>query len=260
MNAVGAASNAFGRLAGKVAFITGGARGQGASEAGLFCREGAIVVIGDVLDTDGEATAAALRADGFACTYLHHDVTSEAAWAAVVASIVETHGRLDVLVNNAGIFPRGGVLETSLADWEKVVAINQTGVFLGMQAAARVMVTQRSGSIVNISSIAGLEGTPGFIGYGATKWAVRGMTKAAAKELAAHGVRVNSVHPGIIETAMLETFDAIAPGVRDNVKLRIPMGRTAEAVEVAQLVLYLASDESSYSTGSEFVVDGGWMA
>ena len=138
--------------------------------------------------------------------------------------------------------------------------INQTGVFLGMQAAARVMVTQRSGSIVNISSIAGLEGTPGFIGYGATKWAVRGMTKAAAKELAAHGVRVNSVHPGIIETAMLETFDAIAPGVRDNVKLRIPMGRTAEAVEVAQLVLYLASDESSYSTGSEFVVDGGWMA
>ena len=260
MSAVGAASSALGRLAGKVALITGGARGQGASEAGLFCREGAIVVIGDVLDADGEATAAALRADGFACTYLHHDVTSESAWDAVVASIVETHGRLDVLVNNAGIFPRGGVLDTSLADWEKVVAINQTGVFLGMQAAARVMVTQRSGSIINISSVAGLEGTPGFIGYGATKWAVRGMTKAAAKELASHGVRVNSVHPGIIETPMLETFDAISPGTRDAVKLRIPMGRTAEAVEVAQLVLYLASDDSSYSTGSEFVVDGGWMA
>jgi 3alpha(or 20beta)-hydroxysteroid dehydrogenase len=253
-------SSAAGRVAGKVVFITGGARGQGASEAGLFCREGAIVVIGDVLDTDGEATAHALRADGFACTYVHHDVTSEAAWADVVAAIVATHGRLDVLVNNAGIFPRGGLLDTSLADWEKVIAINQTGVFLGMQAAARVMVEQRSGSIINISSVAGLQGTPGFIGYGASKWAVRGMTKSAAKELAPYGVRVNSVHPGIIETAMLHTFDEISPDVRGALNMRIPLGRTAEAVEVAQLVLYLGSDESSYSTGSEFVVDGGWMA
>ncbi len=249
-----------GRLASKVAFITGGARGQGASEAAMFCREGAIVVIGDVLDDDGEATAQALRADGFGCTYVHHDVTSESAWAAVVASIVEVHGQLDVLVNNAGIFPRGGILDTTLADWEKVIAINQTGVFLGMQAAARIMVEQRSGSIINISSVAGLEGTQGFIGYGTSKWAVRGMTKSAAKELAAFGVRVNSVHPGIIETAMLQTFDDIAPGVRDAVKMRIPMGRTAEATEVANLVLYLASDESSYSSGSEFIVDGGWSA
>ena len=255
-----AAASMAGRLGGKVAFITGGARGQGASEAALFCREGAIVVIGDVLDAEGQAMAEALRGDGFTCTYLHQDVTSELAWAAVVGSIVETHGRLDVLVNNAGIFPRGGLLQTSLADWEKVIAINQTGVFLGMQAAARVMVEQRSGSIINISSVAGLEGTPGFVGYGASKWAVRGMTKSAAKELAPHGVRVNSVHPGIIETAMLQTFDDNAPGVRDGLKVRIPLGRTAEALEVAKLVLYLASDESSYSTGSEFVVDGGWMA
>ena len=257
MSAVAAAG---GRVAGKVVFITGGARGQGASEAGLFCREGAIVVIGDVLNDDGEATAHALRADGYNCTYVHHDVTCEAAWTNVVASIVETHGRLDVLVNNAGIFPRGGVLDTSLTDWEKVIAINQTGVFLGMQAAARVMIEQRSGSIVNISSVAGLEGTPGFIGYGTSKWAVRGMTKSAAKELAAYGVRVNSVHPGIIETAMLHTFDEISPDIRGALNARIPLGRTAEAAEVAQLVLYLGSDESSYSTGSEFVCDGGWSA
>jgi 3alpha(or 20beta)-hydroxysteroid dehydrogenase len=248
------------RLQGKVALITGGARGQGASEAGLFCRQGATVIITDVLDDEGEATAAALRAEGFMCTYLHHDVVSEGEWASVVGTIVDTHGHLDVLVNNAGIFPRGGVLDTTLDDWNRVIAINQTGVFLGIQAAARVMVEQKSGSIINISSVAGLEGTPGFIGYGASKWAVRGMTKSAAKELAAFGVRVNSVHPGIIETAMLQTFDAIDPSVRGLVTARIPMGRTAEAVEIAQLVVFLASDESSYSTGSEFVADGGWIA
>ena len=248
---------AGGRLEGKVALISGGARGQGAAEAGLFVREGATVVITDVLDTDGQRTAANL---GEGCVFLHHDVTSEAEWSAVVAAVVERFGRLDVLVNNAGIFPAGGLLATTLADYERVVAINQTGVFLGMQAAARVMMEQRSGSIVNISSIAGLQGTPGFIGYGATKWAVRGMTKSAARELAAYGIRVNSVHPGIIDTPMLQTFDDIGPQVRVALDARIPVGRAAEAVEVGQLVLYLASDESSYSTGSEFVVDGGWMA
>lgn len=246
-----------GRLAGKVALITGGARGQGASEAGLFVKEGAVVVITDVLDDEGRATAAAL---GPSCSYLHHDVVDEAAWKAVVDGVVEAHGRLDVLVNNAGIFPSGGVLTTTLADYERVIRINQTGVFLGMQAAARVMVEQKSGSIVNISSIAGMQGAPGFLGYCASKWAVRGMTKAVAKELAPFGVRVNSVHPGIIETAMLQTFDDVNPAIRSGVTARIPMGRTAEAVEVANLVLYLASDESSYSSGSEFIVDGGWIA
>lgn len=248
---------AGGRLVGKVALITGGARGQGASEAGLFVREGATVVISDVLDDLGAATAADL---GEACSYMHHDVRSEDEWAAVVASVVEHHGRLDVLVNNAGIFPKGGVLETTKAEYENVVAINQTGVFLGMQAAARVMKEQRSGSIVNISSIAGMQGSAGFIGYGATKWAVRGMTKSAAKELAAFGVRVNSVHPGIIDTQMLQTFDSVGTGLRAALQARIPLGRYAEAVEVAQMVLYLASDESSYSSGSEFIVDGAWMA
>jgi 3alpha(or 20beta)-hydroxysteroid dehydrogenase len=244
-----------GRLAGKVVIITGGARGQGESEAGLFLHHGAKVVITDILDAEGKATAARLG-----CTFLHHDVTKEDDWAAVVAATLEMHGRLDVLVNNAGIFPVGGVLDTKLADWERVIAINQTGVFLGMQAAGRHMVTQRSGSIINISSIAGLQGTPGFHGYGASKWAVRGMTKSAAKEFAAFGVRVNSVHPGIIDTPMLQTFEDISPDVRPAVVGRIPNGRIAEALDVANLVLYLASDESSYSTGSEFVVDGGWTA
>lgn len=246
-----------GRLDGKVALITGGARGQGAAEAGLFVREGAKVVITDVLDADGAKTAEAL---GENCVFMHHDVRSEGEWKAVVDAIVEQFGRLDILVNNAGIFPAGGVLTTTLEDYERVVAINQTGVFLGMQSAARIMVEQRSGSIVNISSIAGMSASAGFIGYGATKWAVRGMTKSAARELAPHGIRVNSVHPGIIDTAMLQTFDAFGPQVRESLDARIPLGRAAEAVEVGQLVLYLASDESSYSTGSEFIVDGGWLS
>lgn len=246
-----------GRLAGKVALITGGARGQGAAEALRFTSEGATVVISDVLDADGELTAKEI---GDTCTYVHHDVTKESDWSEVVTRLVEQHGHLDVLVNNAGIFPAGGVLDTSLADYERVIGVNQVGVFLGMQAGARVMVRQRSGSIVNISSIAGMQGSAGFIGYCASKWAVRGMTKAAAKELAPFGIRVNSVHPGIIDTPMLETFDAINEGIREGLRQRIPLGRNASADEVANLVLYLASDESSYSSGAEFVVDGGWMA
>lgn len=246
-----------GRLAGKVALITGGARGQGAAEAGLFVAAGATVVVSDLLDAEGAATAANL---GDMCTYLHHDVTSESDWAAVVSSIVERFGRLDVLVNNAGIFKRGGVLDGTREVWDATIAINQTGVYLGMAAVAPQMVSQRNGSIINISSVAGMQGTPGFIAYNASKWAVRGMTKGVAKELAPHGVRVNSVHPGIIDTPMLQTFTEISENIHDNIRQRIPLGRYAEAVEVGELVLFLASDDSRYSTGSEFVVDGGWMA
>jgi 3alpha(or 20beta)-hydroxysteroid dehydrogenase len=169
-------------------------------------------------------------------------------------------GQIDILVNNAGIFERGTVLDTSLAMFEKTMDINVTGVFLGMKTVAPHMVQRKTGSIVNISSVAGLNGTPGFLAYGASKWAVRGMTKGVAKELAPFGVRVNSIHPGIIDTPMLQTFESAGEGVREAVRTRIPLGYEAEPIHVARLALYLGSDDSAYSTGSEFIVDGGWSA
>ncbi len=243
----------MGRLDNNVALITGGARGQGEAEAELFAREGATVYITDVLDDIGKATADRL---GDAVTYLHHDVTSEDEWTGVVQGIVEEQGRLDILVNNAGIFRTGSLFDTTLDDWNQMLEINQTGVFLGLRTAGLVMRNQGSGSIINISSIAGLGGAGSALSYAATKWAVRGMTKSAAIELAPDGVRVNSVHPGIIETAMLEEFGTNLPRIREM----IPMGRTAKASEVANVVLFLASDESSYCSGHEFVVDGAMKA
>ena len=248
------------RLAGKVAVISGGARGMGASEAQLFLDEGAKVVITDVLDDAGKQTAQRLSPDGSRCIFLHHDVTKESDWTAVISEAISAFGHVDVLINNAGIFERGSVIDTSLADFERTMNINVTGVFLGMKAVAPHMVQRKTGSIVNISSVAGLAGTPGFLAYGASKWAVRGMTKGVAKELAPFGVRVNSIHPGIIDTPMLQTFDEAGEGVREAVRTRIPLGYEAEPIEVARLALYLASDDSSYSTGSEFIVDGGWSA
>ncbi|MGI9615661.1 MAG: glucose 1-dehydrogenase [Acidimicrobiales bacterium] len=240
------------RLEKKVALITGGARGQGAAEAGLFASEGATVYITDVLDDEGTATADSL---GDAVTYLHHDVTKEDEWASVVDRIVTDMGSIDVLVNNAGIFRTVSLFETTVDEWHRMVDINQTGVFLGLRASGQVMRSQGSGSIINISSIAGLGGAAVAFAYGATKWAVRGMTKSAALELAPSGVRVNSVHPGIIETAMLDEFESV-----EQVVSRIPAGRTASADEVAQLVLFLASDESAYCNGHEFVIDGAMKA
>ncbi|MFM9131180.1 MAG: SDR family NAD(P)-dependent oxidoreductase [Actinomycetota bacterium] len=248
------------RLVGKVAFISGGARGMGASEAQLFIEEGAKVVISDVLDAEGEKTARRLSPDGSQCRFVRHDVTSEEDWRRAVEFTIATFGQLDVLVNNAGIFERGTVLDTSLAAYRRTIDINQVGVFLGMAAVAPHMTSRKTGSIINISSVAGLDGTPGFLAYGASKWAVRGMTRGVAKELAPFGVRVNSIHPGIIDTPMLQTFDEAGEGVRDMVRTRIPLGYEAEPVHVARLALYLASDDSAYSTGSEFKVDGGWSA
>ncbi|HEX9260745.1 MAG TPA: glucose 1-dehydrogenase [Acidimicrobiales bacterium] len=242
----------MGRLDGKVALISGGARGQGAAEARLFAHEGAQVLIGDVLDADGHAVADSL---GGAAAYQHLDVRSEADWEAFVEAALERWERVDVLINNAGIFRLGVLTQTSVEDWRLIMDINATGVFLGMRAVAPLMMEQRSGSIINISSIAGLRGSGVAIAYSSSKWAVRGMTKGAAQELAPYGVRVNSIHPGIIDTPMLQEFDAA--GVRDAVRERIPMGREADAVEVARLALFLAADDSAYCTGSEFVVDGG---
>jgi len=240
------------RLEGKVALITGGARGQGAAEGRLFAAEGATVYLTDVL-SEGRSVA-----DEIGGTFFEHDVTDAAAWEAISKDITAEHGRIDVLVNNAGIFRLGGVTTTDQELWDSTIAINQTGVFLGMRAVAPTMIDNGGGSIINISSIAGLRGAGVALAYASTKWAVRGMTKSAAQELAPAGVRVNSIHPGIINTPMLAAFDEA--GVREDVRSRIPMGFEATADDVANMALFLPSDESSYCTGSEFVVDGGMTA
>jgi 3alpha(or 20beta)-hydroxysteroid dehydrogenase len=245
----------MGRLDDKIALITGGARGQGAAEAERFAAEGATVYITDVRVEEGQATAERL---GEAVVFLHHDVTSEGDWTAVLAAIIEAEGRIDVLVNNAGIFTIAGALETSLDDWNQMIAINQTGVFLGMQLVIPHMVDNGGGSVINISSIAGLRGAGTAFAYGASKWAVRGMTRGAAQMFAAAKVRVNSIHPGIIDTPMAHEF--VNAGVMEMVEERIPIGHMAQAGDVANLALFLASDESSYCTGSEFIVDGGFTA
>jgi 3alpha(or 20beta)-hydroxysteroid dehydrogenase len=245
----------MGRLSGKVAIVTGGARGQGAAEAESFVAEGATVVVTDVLTEPGEALAKSIGA-----TFMRHDVRSEEEWAEVARSTLERHGRIDVLVNNAGIYRRAKLLDTTLEEFRLISDINQVGVFLGMRAVAPAMIVQRAGSIINISSIAGLLAAPGALAYGASKFAVRGMTKTAAAELARYGIRVNSIHPGMIDTDMMTEVTGGDQGRHDRMAHNVPLGRAATADEVASLALYLASDESRYSTGSEFVVDGGICA
>lgn len=243
-------------LAGKVALITGGARakGQGAAEGRLFAERGATVILTDVLDEEGEKTAGEIQG----AEYLHLDVSSEAEWDAVVADIVARHGRLDVLVNNAGIARLGRLVNTTVDDWNLTMAINQTGVFLGMRAGARAMIeADNGGAIVNISSVAGMEGLFGSTAYGASKWAVRGMTKTAAKELGRNGIRVNSIHPGFIDTDML------AQGNFDDDQMAkmaksAPVGRIGVPEDIANMALYLSTESAGFITGQEFVVDGGW--
>jgi 3alpha(or 20beta)-hydroxysteroid dehydrogenase len=242
-----------GRLDGKVALITGGARGQGAAEAKLFAEEGATVIITDVLDSDGASTAS--TSDRI--RYLHHDVTSEDEWIAVVQDVLEDYGKIDALINNAGIYRSRPIAELSVEEYKLVIEINQVGVFLGLKHVGPVMCEAGSGSIINISSIAGMRGGAGSLAYSASKWAVRGMTKVAMNEFAPSGVRVNSIHPGLIETPMLHQLPAIEQGRTDQLVRRIPYGRIAEAVEVAKLALFLASDDSEYMNGAEFIIDGG---
>jgi 3alpha(or 20beta)-hydroxysteroid dehydrogenase len=243
-----------GDLSGKVALVTGGARGQGAADGRLLVEAGAVVVLADVLDDAGEQTAGEIGAE-----YVHLDVAAEDEWAKVVAGVVTRHGRLDILVNNAGILRGAQLVNQGIEEWNRVVAVNQTGVFLGMRAAARVMIEGgRGGAIVNISSVAGLEAVFGSIAYSATKWAVRGMTKVAAKELGRYGIRVNSVHPGLIATDMTAHFPAFASDEqRTRAERAIPLHRVGEPDDIANMVLFLVSDASSYCTGQEFVVDGG---
>jgi 3alpha(or 20beta)-hydroxysteroid dehydrogenase len=245
----------MGRLEGKVALITGGSRGQGAHEGRLFAHEGATVVLADILDDIGHGTAAAIDR----ASYVHLDVRSEQEWGAVVAGVVEQHGRLDVVVNNAAIDLERPFLDTTLDEWNALIAVNQTGVFLGTQTAARAMIQAgNGGSIVNISSVAGLESVRLHAAYSTTKWAVRGLTRNAAQELGKYGIRVNSVHPGVIETDMIAELKAFTdPALRARMERGIALRRYGQTGDVANVVLFLASDESSYCTGQEFTVDGG---
>ena len=251
----------MGRLDGKVAFISGGARGMGAEEARLFAREGAKVAIGDVLEEDGRRVEAEINESGGDCLFLRLDVTSEANWQDAIAATVSRFGALHILVNNAGIGGVGGLVEdTPVEDWELVMDINAKGVFLGTKAAIPEMQAAGGGSIINISSQLGIVATDNTSPmYHASKGAVRILTKSTAIQFAPDGIRANSVHPGPVNTAMTERRRE-DPEAFALMRSRIPLGRFAEPIEIANAVLYLASDESGYVTGSEVVVDGGWVA
>ncbi len=250
----------MGKLEGKVALITGAARGQGEAEARLFVKEGARVVVGDVRDELGKAVAESL---GDAAIYLHHDVTRPESWAEAVAAAQEAFGKLTILVNNAGILMSASLMETTLEQYMQIVQVNQVGVFLGLQAATPALQAAGGGSIINVSSVGGMVGVRGAIAYVSTKFAVRGMTKTAALELGPLGIRVNSIHPGGVDTAMIApdvTSGIETMGRRGDPYKGTPLGRVSQPEEMAQLVAFLASDESSYCTGSEFIADGGMLA
>jgi 3alpha(or 20beta)-hydroxysteroid dehydrogenase len=238
------------RLTGKIILISGGARGQGAAEARLFVSEGAKVVIGDVLEAQGQKLAGEL---GDAAVFVRQDVTREEDWARTLDAAAELGG-LHGLVNNAGIYQPATLMETDAALFERHMRVNQLGCFLGMKAVVPLMERSGGGSIVNISSVAGLRGSPGAIAYSATKWALRGMTKAVAVDLAPRKIRVNSVHPGPIDTEMLSVR---TPEQNKRRLEAVPMRRLGTAEEVANLVLFLLSEESGYITGAEVAIDGG---
>lgn len=236
----------MGRVDDKVVLISGGARNIGGASARMLVAEGAKVVIGDLLDEEGASLAEEL---GDSARYVHLDVTSEEEWAAAVAYTVAEFGRLDVLFNNAGIFNGGQLQRYKAEQWHQMLDVNLTGAFFGAKASADALIAAGGGSIINTSSIEGLRGTPWAHGYVASKWGLTGLTKSLAMELAPHGIRVNSIHPGRISTP---ATDQMPEGL-----IPIPLGRAGRPEEVAAFVVFLASDESSFSTGSEFVVDGG---
>ena len=245
----------MGRLEGKVALITGGSRGMGAASGRRFVAEGARVVLGDILDDEGKALADEL---GENARYVHLDVTSEDDWAAAVDTTEREFGALDVLVNNAGILRFGALEEEKLDDFRRLIDINLVGVFLGMRTAIPALRRAGGGSIVNLSSTEGLGASPFLSAYTASKFGVRGITKVAALELGPDKIRVNSVHPGGIDTPM--THDLMGEQGRKYIAKKVALRRTGTADDVASLITFLASDESSYSTGAEFVIDGGATA
>jgi NAD(P)-dependent dehydrogenase (short-subunit alcohol dehydrogenase family) len=246
------------RLADKVAIVTGGANGMGAAESRLFAREGARVVVADVRDGDGKTLVDQITSAGGQARYAHLDVTQETEWQHVVSFTVETFGKLDILVNNAGI--SGGIASDimSTSAYDRLMEVNAKGVFLGMKHAIPAMQRAGGGSIINISSISGIAGqTVVHMGYNASKGAVRVMTKSAAVQHAQEGIRVNSVHPGVMPPMLTSNVD---PEVRARLLKPVPMRREGRVEEVAYAVLFLASDEASYITGAELVVDGGYLA
>jgi 3alpha(or 20beta)-hydroxysteroid dehydrogenase len=235
------------RVADKVVLVTGGARGMGAAHAEALVAEGARVVIGDILDDAGQGVAEKLSGKAI---FVHLDVTDPDQWDHAVAASLGTFGRLDALINNAGIVKMGPLRGSSLSDWQQVLDVNLTGAYLGMRAAIEPMITVGGGSIVNISSVEGLAGSANMHAYVAAKFGLRGITKSAAVELARYNIRVNSIHPGLVHTPLSE-------GVTEEFMAPIPMRRGASPAEIAAFVVFLVSDESSYATGAEFVVDGG---
>ena len=248
------------RLAGKVALISGGARGQGACEARMFASEGARVVFGDILDDLGAQVEAEIRELGGEATYIHLDVTQESDWAAAVQTAVDRYGKLDILVNNAGIVSWGRLEDSSGAEWDRIMEVNGKGVFLGTLAAIPEMRRAGGGSIINISSISGLVGQDTVqAAYNASKGAVRLLTKTTAIQYAQDGIRANSVHPGSVATPMTAERQS-DPEILRQSESRIPLGRVGQPEDIAYGVLFLASDESSFVTGSELVIDGGFTA
>jgi len=247
------------RLEGKVALVSGGARGMGAAEAKLFAREGAKIVIGDILEDEGRRTEAEINETGGECLFVPLDVTDEIQWDNAVSAAVGRFGKLDILVNNAGISGRANVEDTTVELWDRVMDINAKGVFLGTKAAIPKMRKSGGGSIINISSIYGIVGSGGSAAYHASKGAVRLFTKSTAIQYARESIRANSIHPGPIATPMTETSRA-ERDLNQRMLASTPMGRWAQPEEVAYGALYLASDESSFVTGSELVIDGGWTA
>ncbi|MBA12685.1 MAG: cyclopentanol dehydrogenase [Chloroflexi bacterium] len=251
----------MGRLDGKVALISGALGGQGKEEVKLFCREGAKVIFGDLDDKKGKELESEVRKYGGEATYIRHDVTQESDWENAVSKTLELYGKLDILINNAGVFLGKGLEDTTEAEWDLVESVNSKGVFLGAKSVISAMKESGAGSIINISSIAGLVGTAMAPVYSATKGAVRLLTKSIAVQYGPDGIRCNSVHPGIIsDTGMGDGI--IEYGIANEISQlsEVPLGRFGYPYEVALAVLYLASDESSYVTGAELVIDGGRFA
>ena len=247
------------RLEGKVALITGGSRGQGATEAELFVKEGARVVVADILEPEGNAVVAQIREGGGDASFIKLDVTSEDDWQDAVEFALNTYGRLDILINNAAIYKRTPIVQTDLDEWNQIMDINSTGVFLGTKHAVPAMQKSGGGSIINISSTAGLVGSERGSAYGASKGSVRLFTKYTAIQHAEDGIRANSIHPGPIDTEMIKE-NISTPEDRAESEARVPLGRIGTVMDVAYGALFLASDESSFMTGAELVIDGGVTA